>query len=186
MVTKCRLPRRGIDFAATDGSTTARIFLGARVAAWGLVVVTVAGCSTAETVTDGESDAGTTPASAVADCSEASLERDLGELGLTTCEGDWAAVMPLDYAEQCTECESTWLARWSGSTWELTAQCYVYTILTETENGCAAVSGNFKSATPPTPIADAVAAVPPPDIACQIWGYNSLEENRAVTGCDLK
>lgn len=115
------------------------------------------------------------------DCAASTLGRDLGALGYSACVGEWAAVMPTSYTDVCTDCESTWLARWDGSAWRLTAQCHAFTILTEDENGCSGVEGTFPD---PTPTGRPPGSVPPADVACEIWGYNTLEENLAVTGCE--
>lgn len=114
------------------------------------------------------------------DCSDATLEADLGDLGFSACSGEWASVAPRAYTDICTDCESVWLARWNGSSWQLVAQCYAYTILTADENGCSAVEGSFPD---PTPSDARPIVVPPPEVACAIWGYNTLEENLATTGC---
>lgn len=115
------------------------------------------------------------------DCSESALRRDLGSLGYSACAGEWAAVMPTSYTEVCTECESTWLARWDGSAWRLTARCHAFWILTEDDNGCSGVEGAFPD---PSPTERPLDAVPPSDVACEIWAYNTLEENLATTGCE--
>ncbi len=161
---------------------------GVRASAVALLVLSAvgSGCSG----TSGSPDSGsastaaaitTTLAASEADCSESALERDLGALGYSACADEWAAVMPTSYTDVCTECESTWLARWDGSAWRLTAQCYAFTILTADQNGCSGVEGTFPE---PSPTDRPPEAVPPSDVACQIWGYNTLEENLAVTECE--
>lgn len=154
----------------------------------GVTVLAVAGCSTSPASTDTTpapaSTAATGAASIVplaADCTEGALERDLGALGYSACADEWASVMPASYTAVCTECESTWLARWDGTGWRLVAQCHAYAILTEDVNGCAAVEGSFPD---PSPREGAPVAIPPAEIACEIWGYNTLEENLATTGCE--
>jgi len=173
------------------GSTTRRrvAVLGSAGAAL-LVSWTLSGCAAAP---DGGADSGTgattsapttaAPATGPArapDCSDAALEADLGELGFSACSGEWASIAPRAYTDVCTDCESAWLARWDGFSWRLVAQCYAYTILTADENGCGAVEGSFPD---PTPSDARVTVLPPPEVACAIWGYNTLEENLATTGC---
>lgn len=137
--------------------------------------------SAESTSTEAASTTLSPPVASEPDCSTGALERDLGSLGYSACDGEWAAVMPTSYTDVCTDCESTWLARWDGTAWRLAAQCYAYAILTEEENGCSEVAGSFPD---PSPTGRDITAVPPPDVACAIWGYNTLEESLAVTGCE--
>ena len=169
--------------ARVSTSTAARVVaLVLTASVVGLGCSTGSGASgTGSTSTDAPSTTLSPTAISEPDCSDAALERDLGSLGYSACDGEWAAVMPTSYTDVCTDCESTWLARWDGTAWRLTAQCFAYTVLTEDENGCSGVEGTFPG---PTPTGRPLDATPPSKVACAIWGYNTLEENLAITGCE--
>lgn len=121
---------------------------------------------------------GTTPVGAP-DCSDERLAGDLGEIGYAACQGEWAAVQPRRYTDSCIDCETIWLARWSGASWGLRARCAALVVLTAEEHGCATVTGTFATEA----AADGEPEIPPADVACTIWGFNTVEEALETTGC---
>ena len=114
-----------------------------------------------------------------ADCTDAAVERAMGEPGIVNCHRGWAAVQPSSYAGSCSECESVWLYEWEDNDWNLRARCNQFVPLMGKEtSSCTPLSGDIQA-----PVETSTLEVPPTDVACVIWHENTQLRNIAQTGC---
>jgi hypothetical protein len=113
-------------------------------------------------------------------CSQMAIEAAVGQsTSLFNCVGEWAAVQPVSYVRDCTECESVWLYKWDDAKWNLVGRCNQYVLLVESESPCSPMSGWINDDN----YIDAMADFPSRDVACDIWPINRYPENVSVTGC---
>jgi hypothetical protein len=120
----------------------------------------------------------TTVAVAAPDCSQAAIELGVGEpTGYFECSGEWAGIMPADYAAGCNECESVWLYKWEAGAWNLKGVSNQYYPLTP--NSVLGMTGLLKDRT----YTGSMTEFPSKEAACQLWPVNRYPEYVAKTGC---
>jgi hypothetical protein len=179
------VPERDLDVAARFATTCFAILALAAVAI-GCTSTTGPGVTPASTAPDTTlapdlpDTAATSPVPTEPDCGLRRLEGDLGPLGHARCDGEWAAVQPVDYTDSCIDCESMWLARWDGTAWMLRAHCHAFVVLDADGRACRAISGGFPDESDIGDFTDGPSA----ETACAIWDFNTAEEALDDSGCD--
>jgi hypothetical protein len=143
-----------------------------------LLSLTSCGGSSSNSAT--ESAAPTSTTISQPDCSEASVEKAVGEpISGLACSGGWASLMPDSYAGSCGECANVWLYKWGEGTWNLKGFCSQYSPLIAGVSICSGQSGTYASPKEEGLMTE----FPPREVACEIWAYNRDPEFVADTGC---
>lgn len=149
-----------------------------RLCVVGVALLVVPSCTNSTSVDDQPTTSNetqlsnATPSAAAAACTVQNFSIAFGEESADPyCVEEWAVAQPQEYINNCGDCESLWLFRWSGSEWTLKGTCYQFAPLTEDGAPCT------------TPDGDELDELPSANVACALWPANSFEENVAATGC---